>query len=57
MHHFYNAAKCKVVMFNERSSKTNRHVFKIGPEPVEVSDIYCHLGIVYLKSLSAKVNM
>ena len=55
--YFYNAAKCKVVIFNDRPSKTNRHVFKIGPEPVDVSDSYCHLGIVCSKSLSTKVNI
>ena len=41
--YFYNAAKCKVAIFNDRSSKTNRHVFKIGPETIDVSDSYCHL--------------
>ena len=39
------------------SSKSNRHVFKIGPEPVDVGDSYCHLGIVCSKSLSTKANM
>ena len=40
-----------------RSSKTYWHVFKIGPEPVDVSDSYCHLGSVFSKSLSTKMNM
>ena len=52
--YFYNAAKCKVVIFNDRPSKTNRHVFKIGPELVDVSDSYCHLGIVCNESEYAR---
>ena len=55
--YFYNAATCKVVIFNDRSSKTNWHVFRIGPEPVDVSDSYCHIGTVCSKSLSTTVNL
>lgn len=55
--YFYNAAKCKVVVCNDKHAAINAREFKIGSEIIEESDSYSHLGITCTKKITTKANV
>ena len=53
--YYYNAQKCKILMFNDKqSTPPNRQHFMLGQEVLELCGNYCHLGVTCEKHLSVK---
>ncbi|KAH3693536.1 uncharacterized protein LOC127862565 [Dreissena polymorpha] len=51
----YNASKCAVIVFNERTNTGNSRVFRLGSEIVKESESYSHLGITTDAWLSSQM--
>jgi len=51
---FYNPEKCKIVVFNERTSPLQNRIFTIGPNVISETDNYSHLGVMCNQHLSSK---
>jgi len=51
---FYNPEKCKIVVFNERTSPLQNRIFTLGPNVISETDNYSHLGVMCNQHLSSK---
>lgn len=51
--YFYNASKCKVVIFNSPGIEKCSVPFVLGPDVLPEGSSYCHLGVICDNTLSA----
>ncbi len=58
-HYLYNAGKCNVMVFNKNitESITTSRTWRLGPDVVDETDKYVHLGILCEKNMNLNENI